>query len=126
MDYKKQNNNSRQNNNPRHNNNSRQNHFAKQNETIIDAFMAQQSAPEAGSRISALTTDGQSLYSYELRIAEYVPVGNTKAIIVYDYTHGGGNYISHNTSGHVSMIKRRVPRSNVMKIDKAKSIGLVK
>jgi len=99
--------------------------FTKQNQFIVEAFMAQKPAPEIGSRISALTTDGQSLYSYNLRIAEYIPVGNSKAIVVYDYTHGGGSYVSHSTSGHVSMIKKRVPRTNVMKIDKAKKLGLV-
>ena len=77
------------------------------NEQVINNFLQQRSG-NAG----ALTTDGQSLFSYNLRIAEYLPNRGGKAVIVYDYTAKGGAYQSQSTSQHVGLIKQRIPRSN--------------
>ena len=42
-----------------------------------------------------MRTDGQSLWSFDTRIAEHIPDGEGQgATIVYDYTYGGGHYIS--------------------------------
>lgn len=90
------------------------------NEQVINAFMNCQKA-NAG----ALTTDGQSLYSYNLRIAEHIRRNGSASTIVYDYSRGGDAFKSHTTSQHVGMVKRRVPRSNVMKVSDAKQAGLV-
>ena len=90
------------------------------NQQVINNFVQQRSA-NAG----ALVSDGQSLYSYNLRIAEFVPTNDGKAIIVYDYTSGGGNFISQTTSSHVGLIKQQVPRSNVMLVEVAKHAGLI-
>ena len=90
------------------------------NQQVINNFVQQRPA-NAG----ALVSDGQSLYSYNLRIAEFVPTNDGKAIIVYDYTSGGGNFISQTTSSHVGLIKQQVPRSNVMLVEVAKHAGLI-
>ena len=90
------------------------------NEQVVEAFLDQRSA-NAG----ALTTDGQSLFSYNLRIAEYLPNNGGKAIIVYDYTSRGNAYKSQTTSSHVGMIKQQVPRSNWMLVETAKAAGLI-
>ena len=91
------------------------------NDGVIDAFLNCKSA-NAGR----LKTDGQSLYSYDLRIAEHIPDEYGGATtIVYDYTSKGGNYVSQTTSSHVGLIKRRVPRRNVMLIETAKRAGLI-
>ena len=92
----------------------------KTNKQVVDCFVNQQTA-NAG----ALVSDGQSLYSYNLRIAEFIPTTDGKAIIVYDYTSGGGNFVSQTTSSHVGLIKQRVPRSNVMLVEVAKHAGLI-
>ena len=92
------------------------------NDGVIDAFLQCQSA-NAGR----LKTDGQSLFSYDLRIAEHHPQDDGSAItIVYDYTRGGNAYKSQTTSSHVGLIKRRVPRRNVMLVETAKIAGLIK
>lgn len=90
------------------------------NEQVVEAFLNQRSL-NAG----ALTTDGQSLFSYNLRIAEYLPSNGGKAIIVYDYTSRGNAYKSQTTSSHVGMIKQRVPRSNWMLVETARAAGLI-
>jgi len=96
-------------------------HFTD-NDSVIDAFLNQQSA-NAGR----LKTDGQSLFSYDLRIAEHIPDDNGGATtIVYDYTRGGNAYKSQTTSSHVGLIKRRLPRRNVMLVETAVHAGLVK
>ena len=91
------------------------------NDGVIDAFLNQKTA-NAGR----LKTDGQSLFSYDLRIAEHIPddVGGATTV-VYDYTSRGGNYVSQTTSSHVGLIKRRLPRRNVMLIETAVSAGLI-
>jgi hypothetical protein len=90
------------------------------NEQVINNFLQQRSG-NAG----ALTTDGQSLFSYNLRIAEYLPNRGGKAVIVYDYTAKGGAYQSQSTSQHVGLIKQRIPRSNWMLVETAKHAGLI-
>tara|TARA_B100000686_G_scaffold310004_1_gene352456 strand:- start:7 stop:300 length:294 start_codon:yes stop_codon:yes gene_type:complete len=91
------------------------------NEQVINAFLNQRPA-NAG----ALTTDGQSLFSYNLRIAEHIPDDYGKATtLVYDYTAGGNAYKSQTTSSHVGMIKQRVPRRNVMLVEAARHAGLI-
>ena len=92
------------------------------NEGVVDAFLNQQSAN--GGR---LRTDGQSLFSYDLRIAEHVPQKDGTAItVVYDYTRGGNAFKSQTTSSHVGLVKRRVPSRNVVLVETAIHAGLVK
>ncbi len=91
------------------------------NDGVINAFLNCKSA-NAGR----LKTDGQSLYSYDLRIAEHIPDDDGGATtLVYDYTSKGGNYVSQTTSSHVGAIKRRVPRRNVMLVETAIAAGLI-
>ena len=91
------------------------------NEQVVEAFMNQRPA-NAG----ALTTDGQSLFSYNLRIAEHIPDDYGKATtLVYDYTARGNAYKSQTTSQHVGMIKQRVPRRNIVLVETAVASGLL-
>ena len=91
------------------------------NDGVIDAFLNCKSA-NAGR----LKTDGQSLFSYDLRIAEHIPDNEGGATtLVYDYTRGGNAYRSQTTSSHVGLIKRRLPRRNVMLVEAAKAAGLI-
>jgi hypothetical protein len=91
------------------------------NDGVIDAFLNCKSAN--GGR---LKTDGQSLFSYDLRIAEHIPDDEGGATtLVYDYTSKGGSYVSQTTSSHVGAIKRRLPRRNVMLIETATAAGLI-
>ena len=91
------------------------------NDGVIDAFLNCKSA-NAGR----LKTDGQSLFSYDLRIAEHIPDNEGGATtLVYDYTRGGNAYRSQTTSSHVGLIKRRLPRRNVMLGEAAKAAGLI-
>ena len=91
------------------------------NDSVVDAFLNQKN-----SNAGRLKTDGQSLFSYDLRIAEHIPDDDGGATtIVYDYTRGGGNYVSQTTSSHVGLIKRRLPRRNVMLIETAITAGLI-
>tara|TARA_B100000085_G_scaffold280060_1_gene304378 strand:+ start:568 stop:867 length:300 start_codon:yes stop_codon:yes gene_type:complete len=92
------------------------------NDGVIDAFLNLKTAN--GGR---LKTDGQSLFSYDLRIAEHVPQNDGTAVtLVYDYTRGGNAFKSQTTSSHVGLIKRRVPRRNVMLVETAIHAGLIK
>tara|TARA_B100000424_G_scaffold266552_1_gene257886 strand:+ start:66 stop:371 length:306 start_codon:yes stop_codon:yes gene_type:complete len=91
------------------------------NEQVVNAFMNQR--PANGG---ALTTDGQSLFSYNLRIAEHIPDDYGKATtLVYDYTARGNAYKSQTTSQHVGMVKQRVPRRNVVLVETAVASGLL-
>ena len=90
------------------------------NEQVVEAFMNQHS-DDAG----ALTTDGQSLYSYNLRIAEHVQRNGGASTIVYDYTSRGGAYKSQTTSSHVRLAKQQVPRRNVVQVETATEAGLI-
>ena len=95
--------------------------YMTDNNGVIDAFMNQNSA-NAGR----LKTDGQSLFSYDLRIAEHIPQDDGTAItLVYDYTAKGGKYVSQTTSGHVGLVKRQVPRRNVVSVQEATDSGLI-
>ena len=94
--------------------------YMTDNMGVVDAFMNLDSA-NAGR----LKTDGQSLYSYDLRIAEHIPQKDGSAVtVVYDYTSKGGNYVSQTTSGHVGLVKRRIPRRNVISITEGTEAGL--
>ena len=57
-----------------------------------------------GKRAAAgnLQTDGRSLWSYDLKIAQRTPVG----VVVGDFTAPGGGFHSMTTSKHVGMAKR--------------------
>lgn len=50
----------------------------------------------------ALRTDGRSLYSYDLKIAEKTLAG----VVVADFTSPGGQFVSQTTSKHVGLAKR--------------------
>ena len=96
--------------------------YMTNNEGVINSFLNLQ--PANGGK---LKTDGQSLYSYDLRIAEHIPQKDGSAItVVYDYTRGGNAYRSQTTSSHVGLVKRRVPRRNVMPVQTAIHAGLIK
>jgi|MDTG01.4.fsa_nt_gb hypothetical protein len=90
------------------------------NEQVVEAFMNQRPL-NAGP----LTTDGQSLFSYNLRIAEHVPRNGGACTIVYDYTARGNAYKSQTTSQHVGMVKQKVPRRNVVLVETAVASGLL-
>ena len=49
-----------------------------------------------------LQTDGRSLWSYDLKIAQRTPEG----VVVGDFTAPGGGFHSMTTSKHVGMAKR--------------------
>jgi hypothetical protein len=49
-----------------------------------------------------LQTDGRSLWSYNLKIAQRTPEG----VVVGDFTSPGGGFHSMTTSKHVGMAKR--------------------
>ena len=88
--------------------------------SVIQAFMDRQSA-----KSPSMKTDGQSLFSFDTRIAEHIPDGNGRgATIVYDYTYGGGAYISPTTSNHVRLTKKQVPYQNIMTVSEAQDHGL--
>ena len=57
-----------------------------------------------GKRAAAgnLQTDGRSLWSYDLKIAQRTPEG----VVVGDFTAPGGCFYSVTTSKHVGMAKR--------------------
>ena len=87
---------------------------------VIKSFMSQQA-----DSARTLRTDGQSLWSFDTRIAEHIADGDGQgATIVYDYTYGGGHYVSQTTSNHVRLTKKQVPRPNWMNVDEAKEHGL--
>jgi len=87
---------------------------------VIQNFMQQKSC-----KSKTMRTDGQSLWSFDTRIAEHIPDGHGQgATIVYDYTYGGGAYISQTTSNHVRLTKKAVPRQNWMSVAEAQRHGL--
>tara|TARA_R110000823_G_scaffold283777_1_gene401947 strand:+ start:463 stop:786 length:324 start_codon:yes stop_codon:yes gene_type:complete len=90
------------------------------NEEVVEAFMTQ--TPDSAG---ALTTDGQSLFSYNLRIAEHVQRNGGACTIIYDYTSRGGAFKSQTTSSHVGLAKQQVPRCNVMLVETATEAGLI-
>ena len=94
--------------------------FYKTDNDVIKSFMQQ-----VACKSKTLRTDGQSLWSFDTRIAEHIPDGGGQgATLVYDYTYGGGHYVSQTTSNHVRLTKKEVPRPNWMNVDEAKEHGL--
>jgi len=87
------------------------------NEQVINSFIYGRSA-HAGN----LTTNGSSLYSYNLKIAEWTTAG----VVVYDFTSTGGDFRSMTTSQHVGLIKRQVKSSSIMLPEAARHAGLIK
>lgn len=88
--------------------------------TVIDNFMQQ-----LACKSRTMRTDGQSLWSFDTRIAEHVPDGRGRAsTLVYDYTYGGGAYISQTTSNHVRLVKKQVPKPNWVSVNEAQRHGL--
>ena len=67
------------------------------NDTVVHAFSHGQKAA-AG----ALRTDGRSLWSYDLKIAEKPRC----AVVVADFTARGGRFVSQTTSKHVNLAKQ--------------------
>ena len=68
------------------------------NDSVIAAFARGQSA-----RAGNLSTDGQSLWSYNMRIAHRTADGD---IAVGDYTAGAHGFVSQTTSCHVGLARR--------------------
>jgi hypothetical protein len=94
--------------------------FFKTDNDVIQSFMQQ-----VACKSKTLRTDGQSLWSFDTRIAEHIPDGEGQgATIVYDYTYGGGHYVSQTTSNHVRLTKKQVPRPNWMNVNEAQEHGL--
>ena len=94
--------------------------FYKTDNDVIKSFMQQ-----VACKSKTLRTDGQSLWSFDTRIAEHIPDGEGQgATLVYDYTYGGGHYVSQTTSNHVRLTKKQVPRPNWMNVDEAQRHGL--
>ena len=67
------------------------------NDAVVRAFSRGERA-----RAGALRTDGRSLWSYDLKIAEKTLAG----VVVADYTSPGGAFQSQTTSKHVGLAKR--------------------
>lgn len=67
------------------------------NDSVVRAFAAGRPA-----RSGRLRTDGRSLWSYDLKIAEKTLGG----VVVADFTSGGGHFVSQTTSKHVNLAKR--------------------
>ena len=86
------------------------------NQEVINAFINQRPA-QAGR----LTTDGVNIYSYSLIIGKWY--GGKP--FVFDYTTTGGAFKSMTTSQHVGLIKRALPKDNVMLVEFAKSINII-
>ena len=86
------------------------------NEQVINSFLCGRSASGLN-----LTTNGNTLYSYALKIAEWTSSG----VIVYDFTATGGDFYSMTTSQHVGLIKRQVKPSSIMLPEAARHAGLI-
>jgi len=87
------------------------------NEQVIKAFFNQERAA-AGT----LTTNGHSLYSYGLEIGRWY--GGVPTI--FDYTTTGGAFASMTTSQHVGMAKRFSANTNIMLVEFAKKLNIIK
>ena len=95
--------------------------FTNDDSLVFKAFMEQR---EMKSRF--LRTDGQSLFSSDLRIAEHYPFDDGSAsTIVYDFTDRGQAFIDKHVQWHVIQVKRLVPRQNVVPVPLAQKVGLV-
>lgn len=87
------------------------------NSEVINSFLYGRSA-HAGN----LTTNGNSLYSYNLKIAEWT----TSGLVVYDFTATGNAFQSMTTSQHVGLIKRMAYPDNIMLVEAARLAGLIR
>ncbi len=67
------------------------------NDSVVRAFAAGRPA-----RSGRLRTDGRSLWSYDLKIAERTLAG----VVVGNFTSPGGGFHSQTTSKHVGLAKR--------------------
>ena len=66
---------------------------------------------------NALSIRNGALYSYNLKIAEYVrnyQGGTWSGIVIYNYQRDGIGFYSMTTSHHVGMIKRAVKGANII------------
>ena len=86
------------------------------NEQVINSFLYGRAA-----RGLNLSTNGNTLYSYNLKIAEWT----TSGVVVYDFTATGGDFYSMTTSQHVGLIKRQVKPSSIMLPEAARHAGLI-
>ncbi len=86
------------------------------NSDVINSFLYGRDA-----RGLNLFARGSSLYSYNLKIAEWTTAG----VIVYDFTATGGDFRSMTTSQHVGLIKRQVKTSSIMLPETARHAGLI-
>ena len=88
------------------------------NSQVINSFLNGSS-----SRAGSLRTDGSALYSYNLKIAEWI---DGRGLIVYDFTSTGNHFVSMTTSQHVGLIKREVKDTNrIMLPEVARLAGLI-
>ena len=81
---------------------------------VINAFL--NGCGNATGR-NALSIRNGALYSYNLKIAEYVrnyQGGTWSGIVIYNYQRDGIGFYSMTTSHHVGMIKRMVKGSNIV------------
>ena len=62
----------------------------------------------------SLRTDGNSLYSYNLRIGI---TGPDDEKIVFSFDKGGGNFMSQTTSTHVGLARRHAHADNIHRGD---------
>lgn len=67
------------------------------NDSVVHAF-----ADGRPARSGRLRTDGRSLWSYDLKIAERTLAG----VVVGNFTSPGGDFHSMTTSSHVGLAKR--------------------
>ena len=89
------------------------------NSQVINSFLN-----GSASRAGSLTTDGNALFSYNLKIAEWV---EGRGLIVYDFTSTGQAFVSQTTSQHVGLIKREVRDTNrIMLPQVARLAGLIR
>jgi len=87
------------------------------NTQVIESFLNNEN-----STARNLSSDNGSLFSYRLEIARWV--GNK--IIIFDYTATGGFFQSMTTSSHVGMMKGHLNTNNVMPVEFATKIGLIR
>ena len=73
---------------------------------VVKAWVRGQAAKSGN-----MATDGRTLYSYDLKIGER----KSLSLEIYDYTRGGGSFISSTTSHHVHMTKREARHATVVK-----------
>ena len=74
------------------------------NKQIVESFLDRK--PSKGKK--ALNTNGIAIYSYGLKIGEWVKTGTVQNIIIHNYT-APNNFRSQTTSSHVNLLKRMAP-----------------